>query len=150
MAEHAGPYESWPDCTRLFFGGRDTGTAVPGFLIAAQYRCAAGYLLITAYDCLYEEANEFLLLDSSFQMLARRSLGEPYRSYLLHAHWPVAENALRLHYQDAIFYTLTVRPDRVWLARYRRLKLIRFPNPELDRDAAASSANLNRRIAQVR
>jgi hypothetical protein len=150
LAVHAGAYESWPDRTRLFFNCRDTGTALPGYRIAAQYRYADGYLLITAYDCPYEEANEFLLLDSSFRMLARRSLGEPYGTYLLHAHWPVAENALRLHYHDALFYTLAVRSDVLWLARRRRLQLTRFPNPERDPDAAASIADLNRRIKQVR
>ena len=112
LEKHSGAYQHWPRQTRLFFNGVDTGSSIPGYIIEAQYRCDAGYLLITSQDCPFEESNDFLLLSADFRVLAQEMLGVPYYSYLLHNHWPVSDDAIRLHYYQQLFMTLTVRQTR--------------------------------------
>ncbi len=59
---------SEPSPTRpLIVDGEASGQRVPGYVIDAQYRCAAGTLLVTSFDCLFEESNTFLLLDPRAQ-----------------------------------------------------------------------------------
>lgn len=129
LEHHAGPYASWPRDTRLFLEGRDTGQRVPGYLIEAQYECFAGFLLITSQDCPFEESNDFLLLDPRYRVVARRSLGQAYGSFLLKSHEPLSETALRLTYHGDLVYTLHIvpRPFRRYGLKLRRLP--RSPEP---------------------
>ena len=64
LAKHVGPYEHWPARTALLCDGVPTGTQIEGYVIEAQYRCEAGHLLITSFDCPFEESNSFTLLTS--------------------------------------------------------------------------------------
>ena len=115
LQQHEGPYAAWPLTSALRLDGQDTGQRVPGFVIDAQYDTPLGALLITSWDCLFEEANDFLLLGRTHRVVARKQLGAPYASYLLHAHWPVDAHTLVLHYQNHLFYTLTVlAPSGLW------------------------------------
>lgn len=123
VAQHSGPYEDWPRSTRLQFNGVDTGTQVNGYVLEGQYRCAQGYLLILSFDCMFEEANEFVLLAADFKPLARRLLGVPYGSYLIEAHWPVAANALMARYAEDLFYRVSI--VRGWFRRWK-IKLQRL------------------------
>jgi hypothetical protein len=88
LETHTGPYEKWPRRTRLFADGVDTGQSVSGYVMEAQYRCAAGYLLVTSYDCLFEEANTFYLLNERFETISSTTLGVMYGTYLLEKHKP--------------------------------------------------------------
>jgi hypothetical protein len=110
LERHSGPYQKWPLQTRLFVDGGDTGQTVSGFVIEGQYKCKAGYLLITSYDCLFEEANTFTLLNDRFETLASVSLGGWYETYLLDEHMPTSANSLELHYGGMI-YSLTIWRD---------------------------------------
>lgn len=151
LAKHEGPYESWPLASRLFLDGADTGADVPGYVVEAQYRVEAGYLLVTSYDCLFEESNDFVLLDAGFQVLARARLMVPYDTFLLHAHWPVPPNVLRLHYSESLFYTLRIVRHRTWWRRAGwRLVLERFEDVAGDAAAQRSLADLQERLAQIR
>jgi hypothetical protein len=117
LEQHAGPYEKWPALTRLYFHGADTGTRVRGYVVDGQYRCAQGYLLILSFDCMFEEANEFVLLGPTFKALARRMLGAPYSTFLIEAHWPVAADALMTRYGADLFYRVSIQ--RGWFGRWK-------------------------------
>lgn len=110
FARHDGPYEQWPDRIPLLRNGVPTGARLQGYVVEAQYRCVYGNLLITSYDCPFEESNSFFLLTDEYTLLAQIRLAVPYGSYLLHAHWPVDAWQLRLHYQPRLIYTLTIKP----------------------------------------
>jgi hypothetical protein len=109
LAKHTGAYEQWPQHTPLLANGADTGKCVPGYVIEAQYRCGEHYLLITSWDCPFEEAQTFLLLSSSFDVLYEETLGAPYASYLLMSHAPVGRDAVLC--QSSGFLDVMVRVD---------------------------------------
>lgn len=142
---HTGQYDQWPRHTKLLHDGRPTATMVPGYVIEAQYRCDDGYLIVTSYDCPFEEANEFLLLSQTFRVLASTSLGQPYASYWLYAHWPVSPNELRLHYGDTLFFTLTINQRAGLFGTGRRLELTEFTNLESDFAAKESLVKYQQR-----
>ena len=146
LAKHDGPYEKWPLRTRLFRDDAPTDAEVPGYVIEAQYRCDAGFLLITSFDCPFEEANEFVLLAPDLSVLATEHLGVMYGSFLLNAHWPVSDRALRLHYYDRLFYTLAIEGTQSARLEKYRLTLTHDPEPESDPRSAASIADLRKRL----
>lgn len=150
LEKHEGVYEHWPRRTRLFFDGVDTGTKIPGFIIEAQYECDHGYLLITSQDCPFEESNDFTLLSPSFHSIAHNDLGAPYDSYLLHAHWPITENSIRLHYYENVFMTLSIQKSWSIFGRKSKLVLKRFRNPERDQQATASLNDLKKQLEESR
>lgn len=150
LEQHQGDYASWPLSSQLFHHGQPTATRLPGYGFEAQYRCAAGYLLITHEDCPFEEANHFLLLDEHFRLLARQDLAHAYASHLLHAHWAISPWALRLHYYGDQIMTLSIAPRRwPWGSRWR-LVLTPLEQPEADPLAQASIAELNQRLRAQR
>jgi hypothetical protein len=110
LATHEGPYEKWPLKTTLFADGVDTGQTVSGFVIEAQYKCPAGYLLITSYDCPFEESNAFLLVNDQYETIARNSLGVMYSSFLLEKHKALSDTQLELDYGDGLKYRLSIEP----------------------------------------
>jgi hypothetical protein len=121
LAKHDGPYETWPDRTRLFYDGKNTAVEIPGFIIEAQYRCRHGFLLITSQACPYEESNDFILLDLALKLVATKELGRAYCSFLLEAHRPIGPDTLLLEYNEGLFFTLSVRPR---LGGWRGYKLV--------------------------
>ena len=79
----------------------------------------------------------------------RKQLGAPYASYLLHAHWPVDAHTLVLHYQNHLFYTLTVlAPAGLW-RRAPRLCLRRVWRWRQDARMRASWESLQASLALV-
>ncbi len=149
LARHSGPYEEWPALTKLLRDGAPTGGEIPGYVIEAQYRCEYGLLLITSYDCMFEESNDFLLLDDEYRILARRSLMVPYGSFLLNAHWPVSAHSLRLHYYTRLFYVLTIKPPGGLFRRAYSLQLDCDHDADRDQRSAASVAELEARVAAI-
>jgi hypothetical protein len=107
LERHSGPYETWPRKTRLFVEGADTGQTVSGFVVEAEYKCKVGYLLITSYDCLFEEANTFTLLNERLETLSAVHLGGWYETFLLDKHMPTSANSLELHY-GGLIYSLAI------------------------------------------
>jgi hypothetical protein len=117
---HPGPYETWPTTSRLIVDGMAVDTRIRGFVIDGQYETGIGTLLLTSYDCPYEEASAFTLLDARQRVLAQRELGAPYSSMLLHGHWPIDAATLALHFHGERFYTLRVQaPGRLPWQRHR-------------------------------
>lgn len=151
LAKHEGPYERWPVKTALLCDGLPTGTQIEGYVIEAQYRCEAGHLLITSFDCPFEESNSFTLLDERFQVLATCELLVPYGSFLLNAHWPLDAHTLQLHYEMRRFYRLCIVPPGGLLRRRHRLKLRRDDRAWVDDPRAAAAVHdLETRLAALR
>jgi hypothetical protein len=123
LEEHAGPYETWPGKSALYADTVPTDCTVPGYVIEGQYSWDGGFLLITSYDCPSEESQEFVLLDSSFQFLSKKSLGVMHGSYLLMSHQVVSDDGIELLFAGGERWRLQVRPGK-WPA-CRRLRLQR-------------------------
>jgi hypothetical protein len=149
LVSHEGPYKDWPLRTPLLVDGRHTGVSVPGYEIEGQYRCDAGYLLINNWDCPFEESYDFVLLADDFATLSCVSLCVPYGSFLLHAHWPLGEASVRLHFYTSLFYTLHIRPPGR-IRRRPRLHLERHLLVPRDDRSRASLTELKAQSAEVR
>ncbi len=120
LEKHIGAYETWPLKTRLFFDGVDTGTSVPGFCIEAQYECHEGYLLAMSWDCPFEEANDFVLLDRAFKLLARKTLGAWYHTFLLESHAAMGPDVVRFLYNGGMRCDVGIeRPKLLWSVKPR-------------------------------
>lgn len=83
LQTHAGPYQRWPGRSRLIVDGQPHRTAVPGYVLLRQFALPEGYLLITDFDCPFEEATSFVLLDEHLRVVSHRTLSGMYTSYLL-------------------------------------------------------------------
>ncbi len=81
--------DPWGEHSQLIFNGNQTSTVVPGRQLLRQYEMPSGYLLVTDFNCPFEEQTHFLLLDHRFRVLSDRTLGVPTlsvasnRSFLL-------------------------------------------------------------------
>jgi hypothetical protein len=142
LEKHAGPYETWPQSSRLFVNGQDTHQKVPGYQVEGQYTCDHGYILITNYDCPYEETDEFLLLNDRFEVIAKA--GHGFYSPLINRHWPISESAIRIHYYDDTVDTLTIetKPPH----NRPNLALTPLENIALDPKAIVSRDELRKRM----
>jgi hypothetical protein len=147
LAPHTGVYERWPRRTALLEHGRETGTKLPGYIIEGQYRCADGILLLLSYDCPFDETYTFLLLGEDLKVRARRDLGMPSGSFLLHTHWVVSENALRLHFYTRDVFTLSIHRRSAWWLPTYALRLTKAGAAEIDTKAMASIAALETQLA---
>ncbi len=146
LETHAGPYERWPSSSRLIVDGTPVDARVPGYVIDAQYRTPFGTLLVTSFDCPFEESSCFLLLDEALRIVARKELVAPYASWLLDAHWPDASGALVLHYQVGAFFRLEVMPPRRWWPRRPWLRLTRVVHWRRDPRMCAAHAALEAQL----
>jgi hypothetical protein len=141
LATHEGEYRDWPLTTPLLIDGVESAYRVPGFVIEAQYQWGDHVLLITSWDCLFEEAYEFLLLDHTHRIVSHKHFGAPYTTYLLDAHWPIDDVSIRLHFQRRLFVTLTIRPP-LWL--FRRAHTLRVTRHLVTPDDERSQASIRR------
>lgn len=78
LEAHAGPYAGWPRRSRLLDAGRSTSTWLPGYQLGFQFALDdGGFLLVSDWDCPFEEVYEVLLLSPSLRLITRAS--EPSR-----------------------------------------------------------------------
>lgn len=124
LEQHSGPYEDWPTRTLLIDGGTPTRTRVPGYNLLHQFELPMGFLLITDYDCPFEEATSFLLLDADREVRATRTLGAPYASFLLDRVQVLDDTSLLAYFYDNDAWKLTIRKPGLWFGR-PRLRLVR-------------------------
>jgi hypothetical protein len=114
----------WPLTSLLLDRGLPAGTLVPGYLLERQF-CLRGesddYLLISSYDCPYDESTEFTLLDRDFRIRGRSSLGGCYTSFGLDEVAIVGECELRLRFDDD-WWRLEIRQHGSWFRRRLRLR----------------------------
>lgn len=71
---------------------------------------------------MFEESNDFLLLNNDFKVVAQEQLLTPDDSYLLEAHWPISSIAMRLHYQERLLFTLIIEEEETVTSRRYALK----------------------------
>lgn len=126
LEQHDGPYESWPSRSRLIDAGTLTQIRVLGYNLLHQFELTAGFLLITDYDCPFEEATTFALLAADLHILGTRTLGAPYASFLLDRVEVVDDTSLR-----AVFYE-----DDIWHVSIRK-PLLGFLRPRLHVERSA-------------
>ncbi len=130
LAEHTGPYESWPLKTELIEQGKPTGKKVPGFVLEAQYRHNAGYLLVTSWDCPFEEAQTFLLLSPGLDVLFKKTIGAPYASIWMEGHEIVDESTVLFHCDGNLDIRATVcSAKKLKLEKFDRQTGKRFSSP---------------------
>ena len=76
-----------------------------------QFELPAGeYSLITDWDCPFEEAIEFILLDSTLKILAKRKLAVPYCSFLLENLQVLNEHTIHLAFDNKDYWQPSVIP----------------------------------------
>ncbi|WP_322074470.1 hypothetical protein [Burkholderia cepacia] len=81
LETHDGPYETWPSRTAVLVNGERSGLTVSGYVLLRQFETPAAYLLVTDYDCLFEEAVTFTLVSKDpLKEIARRTVGAMYAS----------------------------------------------------------------------
>ena len=102
LQTHAGDYQAWPFETQLLLNNQPTQTYLLGYQLLHQLQLASGeYVLITDWDCPFEEATEVLLLSTQLKLLARHTFAVPYGSYLLDTLQVLDDANLKLiFYQD--------------------------------------------------
>ena len=109
LVSHGGSYESWPSKTKLLFDGVDTGKEVAGYIVELQFKVDENYLIITSYDCPFEESNSFILLDNSFKTLCVTELGQMYDSFLLEDYKIISDEEIILKYHGNYFIKLKIQ-----------------------------------------
>ncbi|VWC10495.1 virulence factor [Burkholderia seminalis] len=88
---HDGPCETWPSRTHVLVDGVRSALAVSGYVLLRQFETPAAYLLVTDYDCPFEEAVTFTLVSKDpMRVRARRTVGAMYASCRLDAEHPTA------------------------------------------------------------
>jgi len=81
LETHGGPYETWPSRTHVLVNGVRSGLTVSGYVLLRQFETPSAYLLVTDYDCPFEEAVTFTLVSKDpLKELARRTVGAMYAS----------------------------------------------------------------------
>jgi hypothetical protein len=83
LEKHDGPYEKWPLRSRLSLDGTPTDLFLPGYALWHQFETPGGYILVTDYDCPYEEITNFALFSKDFRLNSCRWLGWMYETFLL-------------------------------------------------------------------
>ena len=104
-----GAYETWSLCSELIMNEKRTGKYVPGFVIGAQYAYKHLYLIVTSWDCLYEESQEFILLSKDLTVLCKKHVGHIYSTILLESHEAVAEDQVLFHCNNKIDILVTAK-----------------------------------------
>lgn len=104
-----GPYESWSLCSELIQDGKRTGKFVPGFVIGAQYAYKDLYLIVTSWDCPYEESQEFILLSKDLTVLCKKHIGHIYSTVILESHEAIAEDQVLFHCNDGVDIIVTAK-----------------------------------------
>lgn len=89
LRRHDGSREEWPTRSNLLVNGQSTSTKIPGYELLQQFEIPAGYLLVTDYDCPFEETVNLILLNRNLRILSCQSIGSSFafaprgNSYLL-------------------------------------------------------------------
>ncbi|WP_193098733.1 hypothetical protein [Burkholderia sp. Z1] len=81
LETHDGPYEAWPSRTHVLVDDVRCGLAISGYVLLRQFETPAAYLLVTDYDCPFEEAVTFTLVSKDpLKVCAQRTVGAMYAS----------------------------------------------------------------------
>lgn len=91
-------------------------------MIDAQYRCRGYYLLVTSWDCPFEESYEFLLLSEDLRVVSKKRLGVWYSTEDIEAHWSISESEVLFRCWNRPPIIIEIRPTS-FLRRHARLKM---------------------------
>jgi len=111
LESHDGQYEKWPRKTKLFVSGEYTGAKIQGYIIEAQFSVSDNYLIITSQDCLFEESNDFVLLNKKYKVIGKETLCEAYTSFLLEEFKIKSNTELKIKYNGERFIYLIINPE---------------------------------------
>jgi len=127
LVTHQGPYETWPVQTPVLVDGQASSLTIPGFNLLRQYETTAGYVLVTDFDCPFEEAICFVLVSKDLRtVLGEHTVGQWYNSYWLEEIvWQDAEHFFATFHDlpDYRFY-FTLRKRHIPLI-YPRIGVVR-------------------------
>ena len=119
LQQHEGPYEKWPVRSRLFADGEPTGILLPGYSLLYQFETPYGFVLVTDYDCPYEETTSFSFISSQMRLLSCRRLGWMYTSFLLNRiEWLDDRNFMAV-FSGEDRCRFTIRSWGIWYIRPR-------------------------------
>lgn len=85
LEKHSGPYQAWPMRTRVIVDGTPHPTlAIPGYVLLRQYETPLGFVLITDYECPYEEAVSVTLVSRDLSsVVGTGTIGAAYGTFWL-------------------------------------------------------------------
>jgi hypothetical protein len=127
LSKHDGPHESWPMDTELIKNGISTGKKIPGYIIEAQYEHVYGFLLVTSWDCPFEESQSFLLLSHELDLVFEETIGAAYASVWIEGHEPINEHAVMFHCGSNLDIFVTVESaNKLRLEKYTRVNGKKF------------------------
>lgn len=109
LEKHAGEYKHWPLLTRVLADGRPADLRIPGYVLLHQFEMDDGYLLVTDYDCPFEEATVFVLVSRGMRTLARRTVGVMYDSVVLTGLEWASPRELVATFNDGVPMRVTIR-----------------------------------------
>jgi hypothetical protein len=119
LEQHRGAYETWPVRSRLIADGLTHDVTIPGYQLLHQFEIPDGYLLVTDFDCPYEEATNFVFLSPALQVLAKRSVGVMYSSFLLDSlEWTGARELKATFFQEC-HWRISISPPALSLMPWR-------------------------------
>jgi hypothetical protein len=100
LEKHTGAYEAWPLQSRLIVDGVMQSVVLPGYDLLYQFETSYGFLLVTDFDCPFEQTTCFTLLSPALDTLASRSFGAWYISFWLDSLSWVDERKLLFSFID--------------------------------------------------
>src|SRR4026208_2297528 len=104
LQPNEGPDEKVPVKSRLFLDGQPTRIKLPGYQLLCQYETAHGYILVTDYDCPFEESTHFALVSKALRWRSARWLGGMCETYIL----------ARIEWQDERRFIAFIHGGRPW------------------------------------
>ncbi|WP_243322296.1 hypothetical protein [Geothrix sp. SG200] len=73
LEEHKGPYDSWGGKSKLLLDGVPTGLNISGYSLLHQIQIPEGYLLVTDFDCPWEETTCFTHISTELKYISSDS-----------------------------------------------------------------------------
>lgn len=98
----------------LLYKGQETGVDVQGIVLDHQFSLSDGYVLVTSWDCPFEEGYEVSLLNREMKLVSHKSIGPIYSSYQLDSMEVVGKSAFRLLFTNGEVYNLVVRAKQIF------------------------------------
>ena len=119
LEKHSGPYEKWPMRTRVIVDGVPHPTlTIPGYELLRQYQTDLGFVLITNYDCPFEEAVSITLVAPDLsRAISTGTIGAAYYTFWLDDVEWIDANHFRLPCSICWCWTATTRAR--WAGWYR-------------------------------
>ncbi|MGH7217199.1 MAG: hypothetical protein ACREIG_08190 [Nitrospiraceae bacterium] len=126
LEKHDGPYEQWPLRSRLFLDDKPTDISLPGYSLLHQFETSDGYILVTDYDCPYEEITNFAFISKQLGLQSCRWLGWMYETFLLERIEWIDDRTFTAFFCGKFCCRLTVRSWGIPYIRPRlKLQLVR-------------------------